>query len=523
MTPIETIERRVYGPPGTGKTTWLAKRATEMADEFGADQVSICSMTRAAVREVAGRDLPLPDENVTTLHARCKRAIMAGNPAESQVKDFAKTYPSYATAECLPPGLVRGIHQEEDTDEVMLAGSGITLYEHSQILRQRMVPEAQWSPRVAMWNQVWKSWCASSGLLDFTGWLEACLSPGTLQPQQVLFVDEAQDHTPLQLAVVRAWDTRYRYLIGDDDQNIYEWSGAIPKAFLSPELPPEDELVLAQSYRVPRAVHSVAMRWVTGIRYRKQKDYRPRDHEGEAIYSDYSIASAHAGILPEGAESSYKKTMVLASCAYMLSDVIASLKQNGIPFCNPYRRTDARWNPLSRTMLTVRSLMVGDRDWTGEEAARWAGVLSDKRAFIRGGKAEFLRGCKDAGHKPIKTRLLGLLTDDAHDMVVGQDPQVFSELRATMATGDWNYTLRVVRQFGPEVEPWIIVGTIHSVKGGEADDVVLFPDLSPAGYSEYMSSENRDRILRLFYVGMTRAKDRLVMCERSAPRAVDWI
>jgi ATP-dependent exoDNAse (exonuclease V) beta subunit len=64
---------------------------------------------------------------------------------------------------------------------------------------------------------------------------------------------------------------------------------------------------------------------------------------------------------------------------------------------------------------------------------------------------------------------------------------------------------------------------VHSVKGGEADDVILFPDLSPAGYSEYMSTENRDRILRLFYVGMTRAKDRLVLCERSAPRAVDWI
>ena len=520
---MEAIERRVYGPPGTGKTTWIAKRATEMADLFGPDQVSICSMTRAAVREVAGRDLPLPDENVTTLHARCKRALMAGKPAESQVKEFAKAFPAYATEECLPPGLVRGIHADEDTDEVLLAGQGISLYEHCQILRQKMVPMDQWSPRVQLWYQVWSQWCSSVGAMDFTGWLEACLTPGILPPQQVLFVDEAQDHTPLQLAVVRSWDVRYRYLIGDDDQNIYEWSGAIPKAFLSPELPEEDELVLAQSYRVPRAVHAVASRWISAVRYRKQKGYHPREHAGEVDYSGYSLADANAGDLPEGAESSYKRTMVLTSCGYMLNDIISTLKRNGIPFHNPYRRADARWNPLGRTLTAVRSLMVGDRDWTGSEALLWATPLSDKMAFRKGGKAKFLKRCKELGPKPLEAGLLKNLSDDAHEMVLAQDAHIFATHRSAMAAGDWKYTLRVIEQFGAEVNPWIIVGTIHSVKGGEADDVLLFPDLSPAGYAEYMSSESRDRILRLFYVGMTRAKDRLILCERSAPRAVDWI
>ena len=33
--------------------------------------------------------------------------------------------------------------------------------------------------------------------------------------------------------------------------------------------------------------------------------------------------------------------------------------------------------------------------------------------------------------------------------------------------------------------PKVIVGTIHSVKGGEADVVYLFPDLSAAGDAQY--------------------------------------
>ena len=71
-----TLEYRIYGPPGTGKTTWIARKAAEYADAFGPDQVSICSMTRSAVREVAGRDLPVPAENISTLHARCRRSLI---------------------------------------------------------------------------------------------------------------------------------------------------------------------------------------------------------------------------------------------------------------------------------------------------------------------------------------------------------------------------------------------------------------------------------------------------------------
>lgn len=518
-------EYRIYGPPGTGKTTWIAQRAASLAADYGADQVSICSLTRAAVREVAGRDLPLPDENITTLHSRCKRALLAGKPAESEIRDFAKKYPNYATAECIPQDLLRKVESDRETDdESILSGGRTTFYQDVQILRQQLVPKEKWPVRVAHWGAVWSEWCASMGLLDFTGWLEACNGTGVLPPQQALFVDEAQDHTPLQLAVLRGWDVQHLFLVGDDDQNLYEWSGAVPREFLKTDLPPEREKVLSQSYRVPRSVHALASKWISRARYRKVKEYSPRDYDGEVIYSGYRLSSAKTGNLPEfvGGE---EKTMILTSCMYMLNDVISELKYQGVPFHNPYRRASPRWNPLERPLPIIRSLMVGERDWTGFEAERWAGVLSERMAFCgQGKKREFTDECRKLGLQSVPESLLDqCLSDEAVDMVLSQDLLIFDKMRMVGATGDWAYAIRCVEHNGVDLKPRVIVGTIHSVKGGEADNVILFPDLSQAGTREYLSPASEDRILRLFYVGMTRARDRLILCEASSPLAVSWI
>jgi superfamily I DNA/RNA helicase len=58
------------------------------------------------------------------------------------------------------------------------------------------------------------------------------------------------------------------------------------------------------------------------------------------------------------------------------------------------------------------------------------------------------------------------------------------------------------------------VGTIHSVKGGEADVVFLFPDMSQAGDAAYQRhGPARDAVIRLFYVGMTRAREALYLAD----------
>ena len=59
--------------------------------------------------------------------------------------------------------------------------------------------------------------------------------------------------------------------------------------------------------------------------------------------------------------------------------------------------------------------------------------------------------------------------------------------------------------------PRIIFKSIHAAKGGEADNVLLLPDITKASVdaSEYDPDESH----RLFYVAVTRAKESLHIVE----------
>ena len=69
--------------------------------------------------------------------------------------------------------------------------------------------------------------------------------------------------------------------------------------------------------------------------------------------------------------------------------------------------------------------------------------------------------------------------------------------------------------------PRVVVGTIHSVKGGQADVVYLFRDLSQAADAQYgRGGAMRDSVVRLFYVGATRACEELHVCQRETGMAI---
>ena len=547
--PREVTEVRIFGSPGTGKTTFLTRQIANAAEKFGPESILVASFTKAAAAELTGRKQAIPKHRIGTLHAHCYRAMEAPKIAEELIAEWNQDHPDRRLS-----------GEGGDLDEAATEQQYGTEYDDilAQIgsLRARMIGADSWPMRAKEFFKRWCDWKHANGLMDYTDLLEVALRDVRVAPgnPQVIIGDEAQDFSLLQLTLLRQWAQCADYFLvaGDDDQLLYGWCGCTPDAFLNPPIPRENKRFLKQSFRVPRAVHAHAVAWVEQLQHREPKEYLPRDEDGEVRrLADEPPTGPANWKKPEavlGDAEKYlaagKTVMFLTSCSYMLEPLLQVLRNAGIPHHNPYRVKRGDWNPLraakgnSAAGRLLAFLRPREEAW-GQDASRWTGA--DLRAWMPPLKAEgfFSRGGKAC---------LEHLTDEAdmgiEDLAGVLRPEALQDLIARIAEAPiedcvrWYYDrcleakrkpllfpckVAVHRGCGALREPpQIIVGTIHSVKGGQADVVYLFPDLSASAGMEWNSSDvrHRDGIIRQFYVGMSRARESLIMCTPVSDLAV---
>ena len=107
------------------------------------------------------------------------------------------------------------------------------------------------------YNNDWENYKKEINVIDFTSMLELAVEQDQSIPSyKVLIIDEAQDLTKLQFAVLEKLIPKAEaiYFAGDDDQAICEGMGASPETFLNYKA--KSEHVLTQSYRVPKDIHT---------------------------------------------------------------------------------------------------------------------------------------------------------------------------------------------------------------------------------------------------------------------------
>ena len=324
---------------------------------------------------------------------------------------------------------------------------------------------------------------------------------------------------------------------------IYSFAGATPEAFLDPDIPADHKFVLKQSYRVPRAVHAFAEKLIHRVGRRQDKEYLPREDGGAfERLSKGGYKSAEYTILQSATQhiARGRTVMFLAACSYMLRPLVTLLRKNGIPFHNPYRKSNGFWNPLASSGTTTASraaaLLVGHPDygeghrpWTHGDLAAWADVLQAKGVLRRGVKPKLKQYDQ---HLPVTLERMNELFErqamtsmmEAWDAGAGALLEWWRLRLATSVADRAKFPIEIATRRGPRAlvePPRVIVGTIHSVKGGQADVVYLFPDLSQAGDAQYArGGPARDAVIRLFYVGATRAYEKLVVCQRESPLAI---
>lgn len=554
-------EVRYVGPPGTGKSTELARLAFDAANEVGGDQVMICSLTRAAAAEIAGRNTGILPSNVGTLHSFAWRATEP--PGIADAPKNLRRWNEWITEQGHP--YLRITDGLPDADETAIEGTwgGETLgdrhYGAWQVARARLEGASTLPESCQNFVRWWDQWKSEEGLLDFTEMLEVCLrdvgtAPGS---PSVIFMDEAQDTSMLGMRLLRKWGAEADVLaiFGDPLQNLYQWAGTDPEAFTTPDVPAAQKQVLSQSYRVPRAVHAHASAWIAPLREQLECQlgrpiaYEPRPAAGEVRrlgsahfkYPEPAVNEAERLIGTTNDQGRPHTVMFLAACSHMLDPLLAVLRSRGLPFHNPWRAKRGDWNPFGkqskgrdRILAYLRlSPAVWERPrlWSPAELWLWVESLEAAGVLIRGAKKLIEERAKATfgQYEPLQQEALlsWFAREPLVEALLGSGEMDLGWLDEHLLTAKrkpLEFPMTVLRKRGPaalRAQPQIVVGTIHSLKGSEADTVFLFPDLSDAGMQEWCApGAGQDGIRRAFYVALTRARESVVLCSPATPLAV---
>ena len=547
----------IIGPPGCGKTTELCNRVQlELAD---GNRPLICSLTRTAAREVLSRGLPIPRESLGTLHSHAFHALGRPKMAEAHLADFNATCPQYRLS---------GASDNEGSHYSTERTIGDELLEEYNLLRARVVAQAAWPLGVQGFAAAWETWKAQLGVMDFADLIDGARRLGRPAPgnPDVILVDEAQDHSRAELELLRVWARHAQrlILIGDPWQALYVWRGAAPSMFSANGHQPAQRTVLDQSYRVPRAVHAAACGWIEQLSTYTPIVYHPRDEEGMTccLPANYRATDDVLDVVEKKVEAGLS-VMICASARQFLSATLRGLRERAIPFANPWRMKAGDWNPLRvsrghglseriRALITKCSTeteenftRMGEATFnfgynapiqnrvTLRDVCLWAGVMESQGTLRLGVKKRLAQAIKDGeGEGPpdviFDRRLVERwftpgVAPFVHKILDGEVPiaetlrwwstRLISRIRNQVHT---SYLLEVARRRGVEAftaEPRVYPGTIHSFKGAEADVVIVYPDLSWPAQREWVGApEERDAIIRLFYVALTRARQEVYVC-----------
>ena len=463
---------KVVGPPGTGKTRRLLNEVQRYVDKgTPLKKIGYFAFTRKAAGEARDRFLKVKTELTKkdikyfqTLHSLAFNTL--GLKEENVMQDLnykviGETcgiqikYASYETnnwngifssdSEYLSLINLARVKQISVMDQ-------LDLNEHlSKIERDKLD---------AIEKEI-KSYKDVYGLIDFTDMIQKFLDKNVTPDFDVIFVDEAQDLSLIQWAMINKIEKDTNcdvWVAGDDDQAIFGWAGADVDSFINYDA---KEIPLKQSERVPSIIQEVALNVITRIEENRiDKEYFPKSETGE-IFERYRLSDI---------DMSAGDWLILTRTKSLLKSVPTYLKKKGLFF------NTAQGNSIGKSLY--------------EDIQYWSQL--QKKIPL-----------PDIQLQRIKERIKGpmnlsLKWYDAFDKL--PESQIIY-MQLLLLNGE-----------DPTKEARIKVSTIHGAKGGEATNVILFLNhTSNTLKGAKKSAAKQDEEYRVWYVGITRSMKNLYL------------
>ena len=386
-----------------------------------------------------------------------------------------------------------------------------------------------------------------------------------------IMVDEAQDTSKIQHAIIEllAGREHHLFMVGDEDQSIYGFRAAYPEALLSFEdrYPGARVLLMETNYRSDAGIVAAADAFIRQNSLRHEKHMRPWHQEAGTIRTidiarrkgQYGYLLKVARNLMEKDAEDQKTTAVLYRDNESALPLIDLLEKQEIP----YRIKNAEISFFSHRIVNdIRNIILFAADTTNTEL--FLQIYYKLQFFIKKVDAEAI--CAQAKREEISVfdaalsyygegdwtagKVKAMRTHMANMMREPADKALFrilnpmgyldyversglkntkTEILQMLAQGErsplalverLDALAEILRNKEDDKEAKLVLSTIHSSKGLEYDTVYLldvadgiFPETVLTSYrsadKEEIAAYEEER--RLFYVGVTRAKENLIL------------
>ncbi|NBI62272.1 hypothetical protein D3Z38_04175 [Clostridiales bacterium] len=241
----------VIAGPGTGKTYTLVHRIQHLIQQQGVKPVNITAVTftnkaaaelRLRLQALLGKR-KIETMTIGTFHAICLKRLKNQGQAirladEQKQLKIAGSAAKELDLNMSPAALLRQISLLKNSGQ-----HGETAPEllSAQDAGERLAHEAR---------ELYDEKLRAEGLLDFDDLLRRALELPTAK-DSLLLVDEFQDISPLQYQLIQEWSKGSLFVIGDPDQSIYGFRGSDARCFqrLRQDYPQMETIRLETNYR----------------------------------------------------------------------------------------------------------------------------------------------------------------------------------------------------------------------------------------------------------------------------------